>query len=255
MHLITKSKIEWLQPRGYAINPFLGCAYACYEGCWAYLNAKRHGWVKDWEEWQRPKINPKFQGIAIAASVQQEVLRLPPDAQILLSATTDPFQPDYFGYYSIVEKILRGVSNAGRRPWILTKSGSGIVRFLPWLEDCRAKVGITLTSLEETKWEPHAEEPYLRLLALQKAKEAGLSTYISIEPIIPEFTDPKAIIKASKDFTDCYILGSFNYVGVSKRYYREMLPSLLKWLEEERINFFLKRELRDLKSKGQIEGV
>ena len=245
--LITPSKIEWLGEKGYAINPFIGCGYGCYKGhCWAYLAAKRQGKVQSWDEWQRPRIHPKFQGIPIASEIQREALRLPQNARVLLSATCDPFQFNFFGYESIIEQILRGFSYASNHPelWVLTKSGGGIVPFENWLQDCDATIGVTITSVKRTEWEPNAGSPSLRWLALDAAKKLGLRTYISIEPWIPEVTDPKAIIERTREFTDFYILGSFNYAGLGGDYYQEHLPSLLEWMEKEDIHYFLKKELR-----------
>jgi DNA repair photolyase len=90
------------------------------------------------------------------------------------------------------------------------------------------------------------------MLALRRIKEAGLETYVSIEPWIPEVTDPRAIIERTRRFVDFYILGSFNYAGVEGSYYREQLPPLLEWLEGENIPFFVKKELLD-KSGVAIE--
>jgi len=248
--LITRCKIEWLEQegyKGYAINPFIGCGYGCYGGrCWAYLAARRQGRVENWDEWQRPRIAPKFQGIPIAATIQREVLRLPRNARVLLSATSDPFQFNFFGYESIIEQILRGFSYASNHPelWVLTKSGVGITPFKNWLQDCDATIGVTITSVQRTEWEPNAVSPSLRWLALDAAKKLGLRTYISIEPWIPEVTDPKAIIERTREFTDFYILGSFNYAGVDNNYYKEHLPPLLEWLDTlENIHYFLKKEL------------
>lgn len=256
MQLITPCRIEWLpEMRGYAINPFIGCGYGCYKGhCWSYLQARRSGRVASWEEWQRPRLNSKFQGVSLRVAVAREAGKLPKGAVILLSATCDPFQHDFFGYHSIVENILHGLSwiHDGPQVWVLTKSASGLIRFQDYLVNCKAKVGVTITSLEQSEWEPFAEAPSLRMLALRRIKEAGLETYVSIEPWIPEVTDPRAIIERTRRFVDFYILGSFNYAGVEGSYYREQLPPLLEWLEGENIPFFVKKELLD-KSGVAIE--
>jgi len=254
MQLITPCRIEWLpENRGYAINPFVGCGYGCYQGhCWAYLQARRSGRVPSWEEWQRPRLNSKFQGVSLRVTVAREAGRLPESAVILLSATCDPFQFDFYGYYSIVESILHGLSwlKDGPQLWVLTKSASGLIRFQDYLVDCKAKVGVTVTSLKWSEWEPFAESPSLRLLALGKIKKAGLETYVSIEPWIPEVTDPRAIIERTREFVDHYILGSFNYAGVDRDYYRQQLPPLLEWLGKENVPFFVKKELM---TKGGLE--
>jgi len=246
--LITRCKIEWLNQngQGYAINPFIGCANGCYKGkCWAYLQTRRSGRVTSWEEWQRPRLNSRFQGVSLRVAAAREAGRLPPSSNLLLSSMCDPFQPDYFGYNSIIENVLHGLSwiKNGPRIWILTKSGSGLARFSSYLVDCKAKVGVTLTTLEKTDWEPYADPPILRLLALKNLKKAGLSTYISIEPIIPEVTAPREIIEQTRGFVDFYILGSLNYVKTDTNWYKERLPGLIEWLKKENVNFFVKKEL------------
>jgi len=248
--LITQSRIEWLNlaGRGYAINPFIGCAYGCYGGCWAYLTARRHGRVKDWQEWLHPELKPQFQSPDLEAQIAREARRLPEDAQLLLSATCDPFQPADLGFDDTIKAILTGLAGVRGKPRILvlTKSGFGLLRFMLWLPRGRTQVGITLTSFTPTEWEPRADHPKLRIDALSTAKNVGFSTYISIEPWLPWVTNPKAIIKATRDFTDSYIVGSFNYTGNKsfyKAYYRRELPKLVAWMDQEKIKYFLKREL------------
>jgi len=168
---------------------------------------------------------------------------------VLLSASTDLFQPDYLGYDGIVTEILRGLSwvpehlEMHANVFILTKSGS-FVRWLEELKSIKAKIGITLTTIKPNEFEPHSDEPWTRALALKMAKQEGLFTFISIEPWIPEVTDPFEIITYTREFTDAYIIGSLNYTEIPKGYYVLDIREIMNELWYYRKPFFLKRELK-----------
>jgi len=244
--VIVRSKIEWLNLagyKGYAINPYVGCANAC-KYCWSRL--LKH--IPD-KDWQKPRLARDFDGTTIAAMIAREYPRNE-RSNILLSASTDLFQPDYLGYDGIVTEILRGLSwvpehrEMHANIFILTKSGS-FVRWLDELKDLKAKIGITLTNaVGNNEWEPNADESWVRTLALRMAKEEGLLTFISIEPWIPEITDPFEIIQSTQEFTDIYIIGSLNYFEVSKGYYIPIIRRIMNQLRYLGKPFFLKRELK-----------
>jgi len=71
-----------------------------------------------------------------------------------------------------------------------------------------------------------------------------IETFVSIEPWIPEITYPQAIIEKLKDSVDRFIIGSMQYHGVSRRFYAERLPELIAWLDDSKISYYLKKELR-----------
>jgi DNA repair photolyase len=51
--LLYKSKVEYAD---YSINHILGCSHGCRFPCYAMIMAKRFGWVKNYNEWIKPKI-------------------------------------------------------------------------------------------------------------------------------------------------------------------------------------------------------
>jgi len=244
--VIVRSKIEWLNLagyKGYAINPYVGCANAC-KYCWSRL--LKHISYKDW---QKPQLARSFEGITISATIARRHPRNE-HSNILLSASTDLFQPDHLGYDGIVTEILRGLSwipehlRIHANVFILTKSGS-FVRWLDELKDLKAKIGITLTHVVgSNEWEPNADEPWVRTLALRMAKQEGLFTFISIEPWIPGITEPLEIIRCTQEFSDAYIIGSLNYAEVPKGYYASSIRRIMNELWYFRKPFFLKRELK-----------
>jgi len=242
--VIVRSRIEWLNLagyKGYAINPFIGCANAC-KYCWA-RRMKRI----PYEDWQKPQLARSFQGTTIASVIATE---LPKNerANVLLSASTDLFQPDYFGYDGIIEEILRGLAWVSDREvhpniFILTKNAE----FLRWqdeLRDIKAKIGITLTSIETNEWEPYASEPWTRALALKMAKQEGLFTFVSIEPWIPNVTSPLEIIGYTREFVDAYIIGSLNYFKVEEEFYTSEVQRIINQLRFISKPYFLKHELK-----------
>ena len=83
-----------------------------------------------------------------------------------------------------------------------------------------------------------------RIEALKKAHEKGIRTFVSIEPWIPETTYPQAIIEKLKASVDRFILGSMQYCNVPRSFYARQLPDLISWLNENKINYYLKKELR-----------
>lgn len=241
--LFSRCNIEWMNQDGrpgYALNPHRGCASGCLY-CWS-----REIQRIPYEEWIRPRLREAFQGIDLAAEV---IRRTPRDANVLLSASTDPFQPIHLGFDGIIGNLLRGLSQAtGIQVWVLTKSGSSILVHLDWLKGTR--VGVTVVSRDNIEQEPHADPPWLRLFALEKAKKAGCSTFISIEPWLKDITDPRAIIEASQEFCDLWILGSHNrrMRPLYPEYYRQELPPLLEWIHKKglRERVFVKKELTRL---------
>lgn len=240
--IYSRSNIEWLNqgPKGYALNMYKGCAYGCLYPCWS-----RELQRIPYEEWIRPKLRAAFQGIDLGHEAWQQA---PAGGNVLLSATTDPFQPEHLGFDGVVGNLLRGLSRAaGIQVWVLTKSGSGILRHLDLLKGMR--VGVTLTSLERNDQEPYAASGNMRLGALEEAKKSGCSTFVSIEPWL-DVTDPRAIIEASQEFCDQWILGSHNFRmrPLHPDYYRRELPPLLEWLAEKglRDRVYVKRELSRL---------
>jgi len=118
---------------------------------------------------------------------------------------------------------------------------------------------VTVDPLEAKYLEPGAPDPQQRMISLRVAKmfSEKIKTWISIEPIIPEVTDPQEIIMYTSDYVDYYVLGAFNYserladkLGRKytkeqlKRYYREHIPGVIKTLEELGKQYHIKKELK-----------
>ena len=72
-------------------------------------------------------------------------------------------------------------------PAVLTKFGTRAVRDFDLLKETRGWFGQTLAWMldqNREKWEPHASDVEDRCIAWHRAKEAGIRTWVSVEPVI-----------------------------------------------------------------------
>ena len=52
------------------------------------------------------------------------------------------------------------------------------------------------------------------------------------------------IIEKLRDFVDRFIIGSMQYCDVPRSFYAKSPPALISWLKENKIDYYLKKELR-----------
>jgi len=94
----------------------------------------------------------------------------------------------------------------------LTKGGSRALRDLDLFTDQDA-FATTLTFLDDDRsaeWEPHAALPGDRISTIKRFHDAGVPTWVSLEPVI----DPASsleIVRRTHRFVDLYKVGRLNY--------------------------------------------
>ena len=160
--------------------------------------------------------------------------------------TCDPYQPledtAKLTRWSLIDFMENGNSIK-----ILTKGGMRATRDFDVMKTGDCAFGATLTFLDESRsleWEPGAAVPSDRIKALRLAKEAGIKTWVSLEPVI----DPEEvykIINATHEFIDLYKVGKLNYHPRSReidwRKFGFKVQALLQNLNKD---FYLKNDLR-----------
>lgn len=133
------------------------------------------------------------------------------DMRVLLSFTSDPYQPLELGY-EYTRAALQILGRFDIPFQILTKAGALPMRDFD-LYGPHDAFAVTLTSLllsDQEAWEPRAAPPSERLAALIAAHEEGIETWVSLEPVI----DPEKslqIIKETRDYVDLYKIGTLNH--------------------------------------------
>jgi len=214
------------------------CPYRC-KYCWSKLPL----WIRRTEN-----AHPLEEAKRLARARKSQ--------RIVISFTSDPYQPR-----EINERLTRKTveilakSEAKHQIMLLTKS-TLISRDLPIFSNLEARyeaniwVGVTLTSVVPiSSHEPLASPNPDRIKVLQEADAIGLSTWVSIEPWIPNVTYPHQIIEYTRDFVDYYVIGRLNYpkrfgYKIPKNFYREQLPIVLDHIKQMDVKFLIKKELR-----------
>jgi len=187
-----------------ALNHYTGCGHECV---YCYIRT-RYG----------VNIEPKPVKDILKRLIKQAPQFAGTKERVLLSFNSDPYQP-----LNQKKQLTREVIQILRQNHIpfqvLTKSHDAI-----WNFDLYGRLdafGVTLTFLDKRwkEWEPKASEPALRMVTLQQAKQLGIETWVSLEPVIDPDQSLK-IIEETQDFVDLYKIGILNYVTP---------PNLIDW--------------------------
>lgn len=200
---LTKSR---LPASDYVINPYTGCPHGC-KYCYAAFMRRFTGHKEPWGEFIDVKLCEK------PINVQKLEGK-----SVFLSSVTDcynPLEAEYRLTRSILEQLLKADCSVG----ISTKS-SLILRDLDILTQFKnLTVSVSVNTLDEgfradmDRASPIAE----RLRTLKALHENGVRAILFMSPIFPYITDFKAIIEASRTFTDEYWFENLNLRGGFKK--------------------------------------
>jgi DNA repair photolyase len=229
--LLVTSK---LPDADYVANPYTGCEFGCLY-CYASFMGRFVGEpFTNWGNYLYAKVN--------AVELIEKELRSWPAKKkrgtILLSSVTDPYQGAEKNY-----RLTRGILEAlvrDRYPGlisVLTKSPL-VLRDLDLLTELpRVEVGLTITTTDDALsrfLEVRAPLATRRLETLRQLKDAGLTTYAFIGPLLPHFRyEPErlnelfAAVAATR--VDSVFVEHINL----KRYIRDRLFQTLDGASEE----------------------
>lgn len=241
--MLYKTGVEY---GDYTMNHVLGCAHGCKYPCYAFLQKKRFGQIKTYEDWCKPYLVSNTIEL-----LEEEIPRLKEKIEsVQLCFTTDPFM---YGYQEIADMSIAAIKrlNADKiKCCVLTK---GILPIeLAGLHK-KNEYGITLISLNETyreRIEPGAAPYADRLSALRSLHETGCRTWVSIEPYpTPNLVEQNLeSILAAVSFTDKIIFGRTNYskevnaYKEHKHFYNEQANLVMKFCEEKGIQYHIKEK-------------
>lgn len=136
-------------------------------------------------------------------------------AQVMLSFATDVYNP--FNT-SLTRPSLEILREHGLGFCVLTKGGTRALRDLDLYRPDRDAFAATLTSLDDRfsrKWERNAALPADRLAALRAFHDAGIFTWVSLEPTL-DVDASIAIVESTHKFVDFYKMGRANYLPMTK---------------------------------------
>jgi DNA repair photolyase len=195
-----------------AVNLYTGgCPHKCR---YCYVPGVLH---KTREQWEAEPCQPKpeifleqlVRGLRRYASCVH-ALDERPLPQVFMCFTCDPF-PEGINT-DITCWAIKACHEHGFGVRLLTKNGEGSMRVLPLLNE-QDSFGVTAISTDSERrayWEPQAPSPILRLNALKNAKLAGISTWISMEPVVG-LQDSINILSDWGRWADEIKIGRLNY--------------------------------------------
>lgn len=201
MKAIYEPKGRALEYSFLACNLYSGCSHGC---TYCYAPAMLH--VK------RPDFHRVVQArYGIIGALRKEApLYAGTDKRVLLCFSCDPYSEEAkaSGYTRHALEVLREHDIPFQ---ILTKGGTRAVDDFDLYRPHDA-FATTLTTMgsEAWTWEPGAAEPSDRLTAIKEAKQRGIETWVSLEPVMdPEWS--LRIIDMTWDAVDLYKIGKLNH--------------------------------------------
>lgn len=230
------------QPKGkakeygdYAVNIYTGCPHRCYY-CFAPSVLRRD------RETFHSNVEPR-KGVVDAVKKQLNSEKIS-GKLIHLCFTCDPYPLGVDN--SVTRDIIKLLKSAGNHVQILTKNGIGAQRDFDLLDDGDwfgvTYAGYTTIPVVPPKEEPNAGWVIDRLKALVLAKNKGIRTWVSCEPVL----DADSVLRLIETgaYIDLFKIGRLNYH-----------PSNINWADFGRIaeerckeygrDYYIKDSLRE----------
>lgn len=220
-----------------AYNPYRGCGHGCAY-CYVPLVTKQ----------PRPEFDA---GAVLRDGFLGKVLR---DAmkyqeagikeQTMLSFTSDPY---HRGDTIPTRATLQILQEHGLGICTLTKGGFRAVRDLDLFRANRDSFASTLTSLDDgfsQKWERNAALPRDRIAALRCYHDAGIFTWVSLEPTL-DVESSLTIVAATHGFVDLYKVGRVNYLSMTKTTdWKDYTLRMIDMLNRVGAKHYIKKDLQ-----------
>jgi len=194
-----------------ACNPYEGCGHGCNYPC--YVHAAGFTRLTREQFDAGATLKPDF-----IANLRKDAAKYQTAGiteQVLLSFSSDVY---HGGDTRPTRETLEILIAHGLGFCTLTKGGRRPLRDLGLFRPDRDAFAVTLISIDDDFcriWEPKAPLPGARIAGLKRFHEAGIFTWISIEPVI----DPEmalAVVEATHEFVDLYKIGKVNYSNLTQ---------------------------------------
>lgn len=203
-----------------------------------------------YSKWIKPK--PRFQVLKWVKENVKKILRKEITIKdIFVCSICDAYQPLELRY-EITRRVLEVLTQNGLPFTVLTKNAN-VLRDLDLFksyQNCR--VGFTVITLDRKLkdiLEPYSSPIEDRCKALETLKREGVSTYCSIEPIMPcNESNPFEIILALKPYVNLFEFGKWSpYIkkgipetilrNYSEQYYVGLFSKLLPFCKQQNIHY------------------
>lgn len=160
---------------------------------------------------------------------------------------------------SVTREVIKAIKESGNHVQILTKNGTDATRDFDLLDE-NDWFGISYSGYTTkefyygAKEEPGASTPHARVKALELAKELGINTWVSCEPVM---NDANVLLFIERtDYVDRWKVGKLNYHPSEIDWYRfgHKVENLLKKKSlATGCEFYIKESLRKEMCKNDPE--
>lgn len=165
-------KLVYRSSTGYTVNLYKGCTHGC---TYCYAPSLTHD-ERRWGTYVDVKVN--------APEVLERELRGLRKDEVFLSSASDPYQP-VEAKYGLTRRCLEVLLRNDFPVSILTRSPL-VLRDLGLLQEFRwIRVGMSVTTVPNRRFEPGVPPLERRIDTLRKLAEAGITTWVSLAPVIP----------------------------------------------------------------------
>lgn len=217
-----------------ALNLYSGCSHGC-----------KYCYVPNFCKIDRNEFHSKQRERDILRKLEADCKELRcSEERVLLCFTCDPYQKlndeigltrkvlELFNFYNIPFQILTKAGHRAEADFDLYKK--------------RDAFATTLTFLNEQKslyYEPEAALPMDRISTIKKAKELGINTWVSFEPVLNDNEVFKLLDQTYK-FVDLYKVGKISNFKTDKvidwHYFANEIVKRLKYYKKD---YYIKRDL------------
>jgi len=222
-----------------AANPYRGCGHRC-SYCWVPLVLKMSREEFD----NNPRPRPDF--LNLLRRDAEKYQAIDSKEQVMLSFTTDPYH-HLDKELGLTRQVIQVLKAHGLGFCTLTKGGSRALRDIDLFRPNRDAFASTLTSLDPAislQWEAEAALPADRIATLKKFHDAGIFTWVSLEPVY----DTRAtleIIRSTHQFVNLYKVGRINYHRLTKTTdWPEFTGRVVELLKELGARAYIKKDLQ-----------
>ncbi len=240
--LLNKSDVEYAD---YGINHVEGCAHGCTFPCYARLIRK-----KTYDAWLNPYL--------VSNALELLDKELPEKARdiknVHLCFMTDLFMVGYPEVTEMTLAILEKLHTWGLQVETLTKGITPAVLLDTDKYGSKTWYGATVVSLDggfARQYDPYSAPVSDRISSLKVLHDAGLQTWVSIEPF-PTLNIVNQRIEdllEAVSFVDCIVFGRWNYNNIAKhdghtQFYVDRAHDVIDFCRERGIASYIKKEVR-----------
>jgi len=219
-----------------ACNIYRGCDHRCTY-CYAPSATRRQR-----QDFAQPKARADF-----LPKLRREAKKrwlANQGGQVLLCFTCDPYQ--HIDVESeLTRKTIEILHARDHSVCILTKGGARALRDIDLFTPADAFAS-TLTWLDDKRsleWEPGAALPDERIYTLHAFHKAGISTWISLEPVL-DSAIALQVIRETHTFVDLYKVGKLNYHPLAQTIdWHKFACDVVALLESLDCKYYIKRDL------------